>query len=58
MVLLSSARDEYKRALLEKKPKIVKLDEREFEKGHRRNISEYLLKSLKIILPGACLVSE
>ncbi|KAJ0170946.1 hypothetical protein K1T71_013718 [Dendrolimus kikuchii] len=39
LILLSSARDEYRQALLEKKPKVVKLDEREFEKGHRRNIS-------------------
>ncbi|XP_052745094.1 huntingtin isoform X2 [Bicyclus anynana] len=38
-VLLSQAKDEYKRALLEKNPRVVCLDERRSEKGHRRNIS-------------------
>ncbi|XP_039760461.1 huntingtin isoform X2 [Pararge aegeria] len=38
-VLLSQAKDEYKRALLEKNPRAVCLDDRRSEKGHRRNIS-------------------
>ncbi|XP_034837246.2 huntingtin isoform X1 [Maniola hyperantus] len=38
-VLLLQAKDEYKRALLEKIPRTVCLDERRSEKGHRRNIS-------------------
>ncbi|XP_046972841.1 huntingtin [Vanessa cardui] len=38
-VLLSQAKDEYRRALLERHPRPVCLDDRQAEKGHRRNIS-------------------
>ncbi|XP_068625469.1 huntingtin [Battus philenor] len=38
-VLLSQANGQQKKALLEKQPRLVCLDDRQNEKGHRRNIS-------------------
>ncbi|XP_050357373.1 huntingtin isoform X2 [Nymphalis io] len=57
-VLLSQARDEYRRALLERHPRPVCLDDRQTEKGHRRNISYSSARSARSAAPLDCKDTE
>ncbi|XP_028156285.1 huntingtin [Ostrinia furnacalis] len=49
MTILSQATGEYRKALLEKHPILVNLDQRQTDKGHRRNISSTSIISTRYV---------